>query len=180
MTSKFKNLIASHNTFKGQEEGETVVMVVRRHPFPVIVNIIFFAFLGMIPLIVGVVFSNFLNSNDLFVIFLFLTSLWYLLLWSGLFYALTMYILDVWIITDRRIVDSTQHGFFNRVISELHMSRIQDISVSTAGIIPTFLKFGDLQVQTAGNEEKFNFSQIPHPERVKDTIMDIVGNRSHP
>jgi len=84
-----------------------------------------------------------------------------------------MYTLDVWIVTDRRIIDSTQHGFFNRVVSELHLSRIQDISVSTRGVIQTFLKFGDLQVQTAGTDEKFKFQQIPHPEKVKDVIRKI-------
>lgn len=85
-----------------------------------------------------------------------------------------MYMLDVWIVTDRRIIDSTQHGFFNRTVSELHLTRVQDISVHTVGVIPTLLHFGDLQVQTAGTEEKFNFLQIPNPLAVKDAIMAVV------
>ncbi len=89
-----------------------------------------------------------------------------------------MYALDVWIVTDRRIIDSTQHGFFNRTISELHLSRVQDISTQTKGIIPTFLKFGDLQVQTAGTEEKFKFFQIPNPGKVKDTIMKLTAHHT--
>ena len=89
-----------------------------------------------------------------------------------------MYTLDVWIVTNHRIVDSTQNGFFNRTVSELHLARIQDISVQTKGVIQTFFKFGDLQVQTAGTEERFNFSQIPNPGQVKDEIMKLASARS--
>lgn len=85
-----------------------------------------------------------------------------------------MYTLDAWIITDRRIIDSTQHGFFNRTVSELRLSRIQDMSVQTQGVIQTLLHFGDLQIQTAGTEEKFKLFQIPNPERVKDTIAKMA------
>lgn len=179
MKSAFSSFISSHNSFRGQEDGEKVVLVIRRHIFPLIISLLFFIFLAILPIVIGLFFSSFLYSKGLFAIFLLLTSVFYLILWSGMFYALAMHTLDVWIVTDRRIIDSAQHGFFNRVISELHMSRIQDISVTTSGIIPTFLKFGDLHVQTAGGEDKFNFIQIPHPERVKDEIMKLVPNRSH-
>ncbi|KKQ77632.1 MAG: hypothetical protein UT00_C0008G0004 [Parcubacteria group bacterium GW2011_GWA1_38_7] len=91
-----------------------------------------------------------------------------------------MYTLDVWIVTNRRIIDSAQHGFFNRTISELHLTRIQDISVETRGFVQTILHFGDLQVQTAGTEEKFKFHQIPHPEKVKDEIMKLVSTSLPP
>jgi membrane protein YdbS with pleckstrin-like domain len=86
-----------------------------------------------------------------------------------------MHLLDVWIVTDRRIVDSTQKGFFDRTVSELRISRVQNISVKIVGPIETFLHFGDLEIQTAGSSDMFNFSQIPHPERVKDEIMAIVS-----
>ena len=46
-------------------------------------------------------------------------------------------------------------------------------------MIQTFLHFGDLQVQTAGTEEKFKFLQIPNPERAKDEIMKLVSNHSN-
>ena len=39
------------------------------------------------------------------------------------------------------------------------------------GLIPTFLDYGNLEIQTAGAEAKFMFEQIPHPNKVKDIIM---------
>lgn len=165
----------SENSFGGEEPGEKVLLLVRRHPFFIIIRSIFFIVLFFLPIGLGVWFFPQLQSRGLIEYFLFLSGLWHLFVWSVMFYALTMYTLDVWIVTDRRIIDSIQHGFWSRTISELHLSRIQDISVETCGIIQTLFKFGDLQVQTAGAEEKFKFIQIPHPERVKDEIMKAVS-----
>ena len=180
MKSFFSIFIDSDNSFAGEEKDEKTLLLIRRHPFFILTRLVVFLFLALIPVAVGLSFSSFLYSNDLLASFFFVSSLWYLLIWSGIFYALTMYTLDVWIVTNRRIIDSAQHGFFNRTISELHLARIQDISVETRGFIQTILHFGDLQVQTAGTEEKFKFHQIPHPEKVKDEIMKLVSTSLPP
>jgi uncharacterized membrane protein YdbT with pleckstrin-like domain len=163
--------------FEGEENGEKVVLLLRRHPFFIIMRIIFFIIIAVAPIGVYDLFSATIASHELTSFFFFVYSLWCLFIWSGIFYALTMYTLDAWVVTDRRIIDNTQNGFFNRTISELHMSRIQDISVETKGVIQTFIKFGDLQVQTAAAEEKFKCTQIPHPVKVKDEIMKLVSTK---
>jgi len=178
MKSLLSIFTKSTNSFDGEENGERVILLLRRHPFFIIIQLIFLAFLFLIPAIAGAVFLPFLSAHNILSLFLFVFSIWCLFIWSTAFYTLTMYTLDVWIVTDRRIIDSAQHGFFSRTISELHMSRIQDISVQTRGVIQTFLKFGDLHVQTAGTEERFNFSQVPHPEKVKDEIMKLASSQA--
>lgn len=165
----------SENSFDGEEEGEKVILLLRRHPFVILIRLALFAVFALVPIVIGAMFSSFLYSHGLLTFFFFISSVWYLLVWSGIFYSITMYTLDVWIVTDRRIIDSTQHGFFDRRVSELHLTRVQDIAVQTKGVIQTFLKFGDLQVQTAGTEEKFKFFQIPNPEKVKDEIMRLAS-----
>ena len=180
MRYPFSIFIDSDNSFAGEEKDEKTLLLIRRHPFFILTRLVVFLFLALIPIAVGLSFSSFLYSNDLLASFFFVSSIWYLLIWSGIFYALTMYTLDVWIVTNRRIIDSAQHGFFNRTISELHLTRIQDISVETRGFVQTILHFGDLQVQTAGTEEKFKFHQIPHPEKVKDEIMKLVSTSLPP
>jgi uncharacterized membrane protein YdbT with pleckstrin-like domain len=178
MKSFLSLFIKSDSSFIGEENGENVILLVRRHPFFIILRFIMFVVLALIPIILGTCFYSYITTYNLSTFFIFALSFWFLFLWAGFFYSLTMYTLDVWIVTDRRIIDSTQHGFFSRNVSELHVSRIQDISTQTAGVIQTFFKFGDLQVQTAGTEEKFKFSQIPHPERVKDEIMKLVSTNT--
>src|SRR4051812_5450739 len=112
----------STNTFEGQETGEKVVMLVRRHPFYIAMKFVFSFIAVMLPAFVVAIYSPYLLANSLGTLAIFLLSLWTLVLWVVFFYHFTMYTLDVWIVTDRRIIDSTQHGFFNRTVSELHIS----------------------------------------------------------
>ncbi len=100
-----------------------------------------------------------------------LTALWSLFVWTRLFNVWTNYYLDLWLITDKRIVAVDQIRFFNRQMSIFRMERIQDVVVSARGIVPTLLDFGDLHVETAGQGERFIIKGIPHPQKVKDIIM---------
>ena len=179
MKSIFDIFRETANSFEGQEAGEDVIMLLRRHPVVIIFRLmgLFIAF--FIPIIFSLVFIDFILLHSLFTLYLFLISLWVLLIWIVAAYAFTMYTLDVWIVTDRRIIDSTQHGFFNRKVSELHLSRIQDISVEVTGPIQTFFRFGDLHIQTAGTEERFKFLQIRNPNIVKDTMMKVAFAKHH-
>ncbi len=179
MKNVFSIFSRSTNSFDGEQEGEHVVLLLRRHPFVILIKMLFSVILGVVPVVVIIFFSETLASYNLLSIVYYLASLWYLVLWSMTFYILTMYTLDVWIVTNKRIISSTQCGFFNRTVSELHLERIQDISVETNGLIETVLKFGDLQIQTAAAEERFRFHQIPNPIFVKDEVMRLAS-RSHP
>ena len=83
------------------------------------------------------------------------------------------YYFDVWIVTERRIINIEQKGLFSRVVSELELEKIQDITTDVKGVIPTFLNFGDLHVQTAAEKERFLFRDIPDPYDVKNLIMNL-------
>lgn len=180
MNSALPILFKTKNSFPGQQEDEEVIFVIRRHPLYITIKIILITIFALVPVALWVHYAPLVNAHNLTPITLTGVALWAALLWQAAFYALTMYTLDVWIVSNKRIIQSSQIGFFNRTISELHLSRIQDISVSTHGILQTFLRFGDLEVQTAGSEEHFNFLQIPRPERVKDEIMRLSGTHRNP
>lgn len=167
----------SSNSFEGQVSGERVILLLRRHPFTILLHIGLSSLLTLIPVAVGIVFLPYLIAHGWLALFLFALSVWFLGFWLGIFYALTMYTLDTVIITDHRIIDSDQCGFFNRKVAELHSHRIQDVSVHTSGVIETFLQFGNITVQTAASEKQFIFHQIPKPEKVKDIIMQITAFR---
>ncbi len=167
----------TQNSFEGKENDEVVLLLVRRHPFYIILKFISIIILLIVPIMAMYIFYDFLQLNDLFVFSIFIYTFWCLLLWQVLFYQFTMYALDVWIVTNKRIIDSTQHGFFNRTVAELHLARVQDISVNVTGFFQTLLKFGDLEIQTAGTENKFDFLQIPYPNEVKDQIMSYAEDK---
>jgi membrane protein YdbS with pleckstrin-like domain len=159
-------------------EDEKIIQVVRRDLFVLFIKIVWFFFLSIIPLFFYAVVSY--NNPDLFFgeisspLIILGSSAYYLFIWLFFFFSFIDYYLDIWIITSERIIDIEQHGFFSRVIAEHKLFRIQDVTSEVHGVIPTMLKFGDVHVQTAGSKERFFFHQIPNPEEVRNTIIQLV------
>jgi len=83
------------------------------------------------------------------------------------------YYLDIYIVTDRRIVSINQQGLFNREISELHLHQIQDINAKVRGVFETIFHFGDVYIQTAGERANFTFSTIPQPYVIAKRIIEL-------
>lgn len=165
----------SNNSFEGGHVGEETALLLRAHWFVLLLHIVATVVLAVVPIVVVAIFHSFLYSNDLGLVFWFLTSVYWLILWYLLFYRITMYLLSVWIVTSERIVDSNQHGLFSRSVSEMSLSRVQDVSIETRGLIATMLGFGHIEVQTAGAEVHFEFRNIPNPEAVKAEILRLAS-----
>lgn len=178
MIEKFLSIFRdSSNSFDDQEKEEKVILLLRRHIFVILVPLVLFGLACLLPILAGTIFFSYLSAHGLLNIFFFISSVWYLGFWLAIFYSLTMYTLDTVIVTNHRIIDNEQRGLFHRNVAELHSHRIQDVSTSTNGVIETFLKFGDVTVQTAGSEKQFVFHQMPNPDSVKSTIMQIAASK---
>ncbi len=176
MNRKFLSLFTeTHNDFQGQEENEKIILNLRQHPFVLAYPALLIFLSAFLPLLVKLAFPDIFTKAETGELFLFLSSLWYTALWLFGFYILTMYALNTVIITDRRIVENEQIGLFNRRVAELHLYRVQDVATHTEGFIETLLSFGTVSVQTAAEEREFVFKRVPHPERIKDAIMQAVN-----
>lgn len=161
--------------FPGQHESEQIRLVLRRHPFVFILTTIAFVLAALLPagvrlLVPEGVFPAVEGTawEALLVLGL---STYYLFLWLFFAYAWVDYYLDLWIITDERIVNVEQMGLFHRVISEQSLLRVQDVTSEVRGLFPTFLDYGHVFVQTAGEKERFVFEQVPRPDLVKKVVL---------
>ena len=105
---------------------------------------------------------------------IFLISLLALIIWIRFFSLVTDIYLDSWTITNKRIIDIDQRGFFNRQVSSFRIERIQDVTTDINGIIATFLNFGDIHVQTAGDDQEFIIHGVPNPKAIKQNILKEV------
>lgn len=162
--------------FKGQTDGEEVVAVMHRHWFNIIQHFIplFFMSLFLIGSYAALPALFPILTKDLFNgFFLFAESLFAMLIWILFFLIYIDYYFDVWIITSKRVVNIEQRGLFSREISEVALDKIQDVTTDVRGVIPTFLNFGDVQIQTAAEQEKFLFRNIPDPYKTKDLLMQL-------
>ncbi len=180
--SWFDFLNTTAYTFEGKKDDERVVMFLHRHWFTVISRLIVLIICSVSPIAVFVVLGQQITSHGLITIFAFIWACMIMICWFIFFYTLTMYTLDTWLVTNLRIINSAQEGFFDRTVSELHLGNIQDVSIKTEGPVATMMNFGDIEVQTAGGEHHFTFKDIPNPQSVKDAVVNVVEEfkTSHP
>jgi membrane protein YdbS with pleckstrin-like domain len=100
----------------------------------------------------------------------FALAVWIMIACANAFVSYMNYILDMWIVTDQRLIDVEQHGLFSREVAEIPLSRIQDVSIQINGILRTFLTFGTVRIQTAG-EREYLIHDVPRMEEIKEAIM---------
>jgi hypothetical protein len=167
--------------------NERIYHIVRKHWFILFRDTVGSVFLFAVPFAVYIIFPTdgiILTPETTFnlpalsdSLLLLLSSGWTLLWWTRVVAIWTDYYLDTWVITNSRIIDIEQKGFFSRQISSFRVDRIQDVTVDTHGIIATLLHFGNIQVQTAGAEQKFVINGIPNPDILKDEITTLAMHR---
>ena len=166
------------NHLPDQRPNERVVLYLRRHWFALLRLAISFALLFLVPIILGFIFWSILSAflaDPFFGPFtVIIGSIYFLSIFLFCFLAFTNYYLDTWIVTSERVINIEQNGLFERVDSELDMIAVQDATAEVSGMLETFFDYGDVLVQTAGEQEHFHFIHVPHPERVKQQIMELA------
>lgn len=166
-------------SFPGQYPDEKIILVKRRHPVILlgmalyIVLMILLPFLSYVILISLVEISLSVSAIQLLV---FLSGLYFLFFTAIAFHIVIDYYLDVWIITDQRIMSVEQRGLFNRKVNELRYERIQDITSDVSGLMPTYFQFGNISIQTAAENERMILKQVPDPIETRRIIAETYKN----
>jgi hypothetical protein len=171
------------------EADEKILLVVRKHWFILLGHVLAPVLLFFVPITIFLLIGNRLFAFDMIASLphkgaavLFFISCLGLVAWMMLFLVWTDYYLDMWTITDRRIIAIDQRGFFRRLIASFRYERLQDINVEINGFIATMLDFGNLHTQTAGHDVDFKIDGVPKPREIKALIMkstDALAARSY-
>ena len=161
-----------------QEKGEKVELFLRRHRFIIIKEVALLVFLCIAPplIYIGIklTFPTLLANDFIYTILIFGFSTYFLYIWLVFFGQFVDYYLDVWVVTNRRIINIEQKGLFYRTISEQRLYRIQDVTSEVKGFLPTFLHYGNIHIQSAGEKHWFNFKEIPNPYEVRKRILELI------
>lgn len=159
------------------QPDEKIVMKARRHWFVIFSEVVAMFFMLLVP---GLAFFLISNSGiinirgDSAYLFLAVESMWTLFVWLMFSKFWVNYYLDVWVITNKRLIDVEQKGFFHREVSTVSFDNVEDISVVVRGIIPTFLKFGEIRVQTAAEAREFVMRMAADPTNIKNTLLRLI------
>lgn len=169
-------LSKSSNSFRGQLLEEETILVIRKHWIVLLVPMLLILLMAVVP---SIIYHYFLQPNSWFndnlnLLFRFLTAAYFLIIWNIAFYNIMIYSLNALVITNKRVVENKQLGFFKNVVNEIKLDKVQDVSVKIYGPLASFLNYGEVEVQSAGAVNKFFFKQFPDPEKIKKIILDSV------
>ncbi|MEK7116281.1 MAG: PH domain-containing protein [Patescibacteria group bacterium] len=160
----------------GSELEEKNIFTFRRHPITLLPLALTTLVLFAIPPGAFLFFQNFfpdLYESLVFQpVFFLVASIFFLAGWLFVFQSFIDYWLDVFILTDKRILDIEQHGLWSRTVSELRLYRTQDVTSEVKGFWHTMFDYGDIFVQTAGEQERFHCALVPHPNHVAKLILE--------
>ncbi len=164
--------------FPTQRPNERVVLLLRRHWTVIAKHLIqLVASLCLPPVILSVLllFSDFtfIPGELEYVLAVELLSVYFLFAFLFYFESFVDYHLDIWVVTDQRIVSIEQNGLFRRVISEVNILQIQDVTSEVNGGLQTFLDFGQVYIQTAGQTARFSFEEVAHSAEVAKVILQV-------
>lgn len=153
--------------FEGQHEGEELLIVFRRHIIAMRKGfyslLIPFAITSIPPLI----------WQDNLALFLLPVAGFSLGLILFLYHFLMWYF-TVYIVTNERIRQVTQKGFFGKDVVELRLSKIQNISYNIPGFFGEVFKFGTIVIQTFVGDLVIH--KVENPSEIYNKLQDAVHN----
>ena len=163
-----------HFHFEGQDPQEKILLLLRAHPVTNLSWIIPAFLLFFFPFLFFNVLNFFSFPIDLipesfglvFLLFNFLLIM--VIVLEGFLY----WYFNVYIVTDKNIVDVDFHSILYKNIDVAPLRNIEDTKASMKGLLHSIFNYGDVFIQTAGTSENIDFTSVPKPTHVADFILD--------
>lgn len=155
--------------FDGQREGEEVVLVFRRHIIALRKG--FYSIL--IPFVLASL-PTLIAPGELIYLWIALGGLGFGLIlffyhWIGWYFT-------VFILTNERLRQSSQQGFFGKSVIDLPVSKIQNISYTIPGFSGEVFGFGTIVIQTYVGDLVLDL--IHSPNKVYNKLQDVTNTAS--
>lgn len=162
--------------FAGEEDNEKIILLLRAHLVTNVpwlaVDILLFLAPGLILPLAGLFrFLPFTPSAGLVTV---LVVTWYLGAFTYGFLNALYWFFNLYIITDRRIIDVDWHSVVYHHTSFAHLDRVENVNVVRPGVFAGLFDYGNMKVETAGEDANIDFAAIPHPQLVSQKISDLV------
>ena len=146
---------------------EEVKMVVRRH-WIVFVMLWVHALAGLIiNIVLYSLFGNQLWVNIITLIYLSWFIVFMYIEWIN-------HELDMYVITNSRIIWIEQIWFLNREVSQCALADVQEVNSKTKGFFANMLNYWSLTIQTAWNASNFHMDYTPDPLQTSRKVLNIV------
>ncbi len=162
--------------FETQENDEVIVLFLRQHLITLLPWIVIGVLLVVAPTILfPVLYKALATVVSIPTGYIIVgTIFWYVGTFGLLLSKFMHWFFNIFIVTDERIVDIDFINLLHKDVAETRLSRVQDISYSTNGIFAALFNYGNVSIQTAGEQPNFSFECVPKPNKVVDIISDTA------
>lgn len=161
-----------------QKSYEKIIHLLRRHPITFVPKVLFFVILLGVEyglyFLLSSMFPQLFVNNITYAILLLGATAYTLSILLFLYTAFINYFLDMWFVTNDRIVDVLQAGLFDRTISETDLYRIQDVTSKSEGLFATMFNYGEVNIQTAASQERFTFYNVHNPHKIREELVQLA------
>ena len=163
-----------HCRFDGQDPDEKILLLLRAHPVTnlawIIPALLLFAAPFFIPealLLLNLDISSIPQTFE--IVFLIIN---YLLVLTIAFEGFLYWYFNVYLVTDKNIVDVDFHSILFKNIDVAPLRNIEDTSSSMGGLLNSIFNYGNVYIQTAGAAASIDLTSVPRPHHVADFILD--------
>ncbi len=160
--------MSTKQAFKGQYDDEEVLLVFRKHPVVMRRGLIYFMLailLGTVPSFIKPELSYFYGGIGAGFLLGFIVAFPHWVYWY----------FSVYIVTDKRFIQITQKGFFNKKVVDLALNQIQMVNYEISGIQETLLGFGTIMVQTYVGDLVIH--EVHKPAHIQHELLEILRSR---
>lgn len=169
-------------SFVEQAPDEKILLFLRRH---FITNFLWIL-ISLVLLLVPVLFFIFRSELQLLgpinlplQFILIIIIFYYLAVFAYAFVNFLSWFYNVFIVTQKRIVDIDYSNIVIHNVAFTKLSHVQDVNYDQIGFIRSLFNYGDVFVQTAGNEPNFDAHSVPQPRKAAQIIADLIGKEAH-
>ncbi len=165
---------SQHCRFENQDPDEKILLLLRAHPITnlawIIPAVLFFLMPFFIPLFLSLLNVDLSQLPESFALMFLIIN--YLLVLIIIFEGFLQWYFNVYIVTDKNIVDIDFHSILFKNIDVAPLRNIEDTSSSMGGILSSFFHYGNVFIQTAGTGRNIDLHAVPRPHHVADFILD--------
>ena len=157
--------------FATQDGDENVILTLRAHP---VTNLPWIT-ITIIGLLFPVIFGSFLNILP----FSAVQQTFLVLVWYAFFFLFAVANFFSWyfnlgIVSTKKIIDVDVNNILNNQTTETLISRIEQVDNKNLGFLSALFNYGNVFVQTAGEEQNIEFLNVPFPSKVVQIINNLM------
>lgn len=157
--------------FPGQHDDEVVELVFHQHPLVMRKALI----MGLLIIVVAVLpldFQQIYAIEWLPGLLFKLMGVIIAIVFFGWFYRWVGWYYTLYIVTDRRILEIKQKGFFDRKVNEWQLDGISNVNYHIGGFQAVLFGFGDITARTYIGD--FEMKTIHKPAEIHAQLVDAV------